>query len=64
MDDKANTLPAELPPDYGVEVMCANWNPVVAAVVEPLGHATAWLSEHAAPDADAFLNQFYRCQHS
>ncbi len=53
------------PEDYGVEVLCASWNPVVAAVAEPVGRACRELvDELSAVDADAFLKQFYRCQKS
>lgn len=62
--DTPKTVPASLLPDYGAEVLCASWNPVVAAVVEPIGHAKAWLAERSAVDVDTFLRQFYRCQHS
>ncbi|MFN7085264.1 MAG: hypothetical protein ACK4N4_01400 [Burkholderiales bacterium] len=52
------------PEDYGVEVLCASWNPVVAAVAEPVvAHACREpLAAPAEVDADAFLEQFYRCQ--
>ncbi|OGA54926.1 MAG: hypothetical protein A3G24_10405 [Betaproteobacteria bacterium RIFCSPLOWO2_12_FULL_62_13] len=51
------------PEDYGTEVLCANWNPVVAAVVEPIGQACReWLADLSGVDVDTFLQQFYRCQ--
>jgi len=53
------------PEDYGVEVLCASWNPVVAAVAEPVGLACReLLADLSAVDADAFLKQFYCCQES
>jgi len=53
------------PEDYGAEVLCASWNPVVAAVAEPVGRACRELADDlSAVDADAFLKQFYRCQKS
>ena len=53
------------PEDYGVEVLCASWNPVVAAAVEPVGRACReLLTDLSADDSDAFLKQFYRCQES
>ncbi len=53
------------PDEYGVEVLCANWNPVVAAVAEPVGRACReLLNELSAVDGDAFLRQFYRSQKS
>lgn len=51
--------------EYGLEVLCASWNPVVAAVVEPIEQACrVWLADLTAVDVDAFLRQFYRCQRS
>ncbi|MBI4195387.1 MAG: hypothetical protein HY526_09940 [Betaproteobacteria bacterium] len=57
-------IPVTSPPDdYGAEVLCASWNPVVAAVVEPIGQACReWLADLSAVDIDGFLQQFYRCQ--
>lgn len=53
------------PEDYGVEVLCASWNPVVAAMAEPVGRACGeLLADLAVVDVDAFLKQFYRCQES
>lgn len=53
------------PEDYGVEVLCASWNPVVTGVVEPAGHACRELpADFSAVDADAFLKEFYRSQKS
>ncbi len=55
------------PEDYGMEVLCASWNPVVTAVVEPAGRACRELLADLSAvdvDADAFLRQFYRCQKS
>ncbi len=52
------------PEDYGVEVLCASWTPVVA-VVEPIGCACReLLVDLSAVDADAFLKLVYRCQKS
>lgn len=64
--DTSTTLSAGSPPEeYGVEVLCAGWNPVVAAVVEPIGQACReWLADLSAVDVDAFLRHFYRCQGS
>lgn len=58
--------PADLPQseEYGTEVMCASWNPVVAAVAEPFGQVCReWLADTAG-DVESFLRQFYRCQGS
>ncbi len=52
----------ELPPSvsYADEVLCSNWNPVVASLVEPLervGKAVA-----GAVDPDTFLSRAYLAQ--
>lgn len=60
-DNKPQLLPPE---DYGVEVLCASWNPVVAAVAEPVRVCRELLADLSAADGDAFLRQFYRCQSS
>ena len=53
------------PEDYGVEVLCASWNPVAVAVAEPVGRAGGELrADLSADDSDAFLRQFYCCQES
>ncbi|HSN40940.1 MAG TPA: hypothetical protein VLT92_12160 [Burkholderiales bacterium] len=53
------------PEDYGVEVLCASWNPVVTAVAEPAGHPGRELPDGlSTAEADSFLKQFYRCQKS
>jgi len=53
------------PEDYGVEVLCASWNPVAVAVAEPAGRACGeLLADLSADDSDAFLRQFYCCQES
>ena len=58
------TAPSQ-PEDYGVEVLCASWNPVVAVVAEPGGRACReLLADLSVGDVDAFLKQFYRCQES
>ena len=60
----AQDKPVVHEPDYyGAEVLCASWNPVVTAVVEPIGQACRdWLGDLSALDIEAFLRQFYRCQ--
>lgn len=53
------------PEDYGLEVLCAGWNPVVVAVAEPVGRACReLLADLSSDDGDAFLKQFYCCQES
>ncbi len=63
MDTPTTSSAGSPPEEYGVEVLCANWNPVVAAVVEPIGEACRDLLADFTPvDVDAFLRHFYRCQ--
>ena len=63
MDSTQHTLTAANSADYGPEVLCAGWNPLVAAIAEPVGEACRELiAELAAVDVEAFLARFYRCQ--
>lgn len=51
------------PDDYGAEVLCAGWNPVISAVVEPIRRACRrWIDDPPAADAESFLRAFYRHQ--
>jgi hypothetical protein len=60
-DDKPQIPPPE---DYGLEVLCANWNPVVTAVAEPVRACRDLTADLSATDGDTFLRQFYRSQKS
>lgn len=63
----APDIPADVPqPDeYGTEVLCASWNPVISAVSEPIGQACReLLADLSGVDVDSFLRQFYRCEGS
>lgn len=46
---------------YGLEVLCASWNPLATAIAEPVA-ACCELVEVAASDAESFLASFYRSQ--
>lgn len=48
--------------EYGLEVLCASWNPLAAAVAEPIGAGRELLTELATVDVDSFLAGFYRFQ--
>lgn len=48
--------------DYGLEVLCASWNPLVAALTEPVDACRELVAELAAGDAESFLASFYRSQ--
>jgi hypothetical protein len=47
---------------YGLEVLCANWNPLVAGLGEPAEVCRDFAAELATADADSFLATFYRFQ--
>ena len=48
--------------EYGLEVLCASWNPLAAAIAEPVEACRELVSELAAADAESFLASFYRSQ--
>ncbi len=48
--------------NYGIEVLCANWTPMVAVIAEPVSRACELLAEVAATDVDTFLKRFYELQ--
>ena len=48
--------------EYGLEVLCASWNPLAAAIAEPVVACREFVAELATADADSFLASFYRSQ--
>jgi hypothetical protein len=62
MDEKTAIAAPEAQPQYGPEVLCASWNPVVTAIAEPAGGARKFVAEPATTDAEGFLSSFYRSQ--
>lgn len=48
--------------DYGLEVLCASWNPLASALAEPVQACRELVSELATADAEDFLASFYRSQ--
>jgi len=50
------------PGEYGLEVLCASWNPLAATLAEPLEACRELVAELAAADAESFLASFYRSQ--
>jgi hypothetical protein len=62
MDEKTAIAAPEAQPQYGLEVLCASWNPVVAAIAEPVGAARGFVAELATIDVEGFLSSFYRSQ--
>jgi hypothetical protein len=57
-DKPLNTEPAQ----YGLEVLCASWNPLAATLSEPANAGRDFVAERAAVDAEGFLASFYRFQ--
>lgn len=47
---------------YGLEVLCASWNPVVTALTEPVEAYRELVAELATVDVESFLASFYRSQ--
>jgi hypothetical protein len=58
LDITAQSKPAE----YGLEVLCASWNPLAATLAEPVDACRKLVAEWAAADAEGFLASFYRAQ--
>ena len=48
--------------EYGVEVLCASWNPLASALAEPVQAARELITELAGTDVENFLTSFYRSQ--
>jgi len=47
---------------YGLEVLCASWNPLASALAEPVQACRELVNELATPDVEDFLASFYRSQ--
>jgi len=62
MDSKPDILDPEEQAGYGLEVLCASWTPLSAAIAEPAEAGRELVAELAMVDADAFLASFYRSQ--
>jgi hypothetical protein len=48
--------------NYGLEVLCASWNPLVTALAEPVDACRDLVADLATGDAESFLASFYRSQ--
>ena len=48
--------------EYGLEVLCASWNPLAATLAEPVEACREFVAELAAVDVEGFLASFYRSQ--
>lgn len=62
MDSTEDQLTAANEAKYDVEVLCAGWNPLVAAVAEPVEVARGLIAELTGVDVETFLARFYQCQ--
>ena len=58
LDKAAQSTPAE----YGLEVLCASWNPLAATMTEPAATRRELAADLVALDAESFLSIFYRTQ--
>jgi hypothetical protein len=48
--------------EYGLEVLCASWNPLAATLAEPAEACREFVAELATVDVEGFLASFYRSQ--
>lgn len=48
--------------EYGLEVLCASWNPLAAALAEPVEACRELVAELTTVDVEGFLASFYRFQ--
>jgi hypothetical protein len=61
MDSTRDRRAAANDTHYGVEVLCAGWNPLVAASAEPVGVCKGFVADLGS-EVEAFLARFYRFQ--
>jgi len=47
---------------YGLEVLCASWNPLAAAIPESAPVSRPLVRDLATVDVEGFLASFYRSQ--
>ena len=58
LDKPANAGPSR----YDLEVLCASWNPLAAAMTEQAVTVHALVADQPAVDVEGFLTAFYRSQ--
>ena len=58
LDKATQSAPAE----YGLEVLCASWNPLAATMSEQAVAVRGLGADQPAVDAEGFLAIFYRSQ--
>ena len=62
MDSTQSNVGAANEAKYDVEVLCAGWNPLVAAIAEPVEAARGLIAELTGVDVETFLARFYQSQ--
>lgn len=62
MEPTLDNLAQGEPAEYGLEVLCASWNPLAAALAEPVEACRELVAELATADVEGFLATFYRSQ--
>lgn len=62
MEPTLDTLAQDELAEYGLEVLCASWNPLVATLAEPVEACRELVAELATVDVEGFLASFYRSQ--
>lgn len=61
--DSALEKPAQTEQDeYGLEVLCASWNPLASALAEPVEVCRELVAELKSVDVENFLASFYRSE--
>ena len=58
LDNPAQVEPAR----YGLEVLCASWNPLAATLTESAELGGEVVADLATADVEGFLTSFYRSQ--
>ncbi len=62
MDPTLEQPEQDIQAEYGLEVLCASWNPLVTALAEPVEACREFVVELATSDAESFLASFYRSE--
>ena len=62
MDTTSEKQAQDIQADYGLEVLCASWNPLVTALTEPVEACRELVADLATGDVESFLASIYRSQ--
>jgi hypothetical protein len=62
MEPTLDPAAQETPAQYGLEVLCASWNPLAATMSEQVAAVGRLVADQPAVDAEGFLATFYRSQ--